>query len=422
MQLKTNKRGFTIIELIVVIAIISVLAAIVIVGVVQYINKARDASVKSNLAQIAKTLQIYFSSHSNYDSLTQNPEINFPCNQSSYGINKSSNQYAIYAKMCSKDHYLCLDSTGKSVEQTDAPIGTICEGVLCTSDCVGECQICDLGSASCINSDSKCDAIYGPGYYCNAGTCALTCDPVANCQGKTCGDDGCGTGGTCGSCSGDCGTCNESIGQCEPDSRCTADCKTCSIDGSIGICTGGCLGGSSCSQCDSISGNCYDNTCYTNCQTCNMTTGSCEGGCPGCQSCGGSGPDSCYDNSMNCSSMDCLTCSGSQCVSTCSGCQSCNGMGNCNDDNSKCSGCKSCNAGSCVDDNNRCNYWNCESCIDGSCNPCPGCQSCNGGGPGGCYDNSMNCNWYNCEDCNGGSCQNRCSNWGQNCDGWGGCY
>lgn len=47
-----KQKGFTIIELIVVIAIIAVLAAIVLINVTTYINKSKDASIKANLHTI----------------------------------------------------------------------------------------------------------------------------------------------------------------------------------------------------------------------------------------------------------------------------------------------------------------------------------------------------------------------------------
>jgi prepilin-type N-terminal cleavage/methylation domain-containing protein len=48
-----KQKGFTIIELIVVIAIIAVLAAIVLVNVTQYIAKGKDASIKGNMSSMA---------------------------------------------------------------------------------------------------------------------------------------------------------------------------------------------------------------------------------------------------------------------------------------------------------------------------------------------------------------------------------
>jgi len=49
---KISNKGFTIIELIVVIAIIAVLAGIVLVNVTQYITKSQIAAAKANLDQL----------------------------------------------------------------------------------------------------------------------------------------------------------------------------------------------------------------------------------------------------------------------------------------------------------------------------------------------------------------------------------
>jgi len=69
-----KSRGFTIIELIVVIAIIAILAAIVLVNVTQYINKAKDASVQGNLASMQTAASACFSDSSgcNANYLTYN--------------------------------------------------------------------------------------------------------------------------------------------------------------------------------------------------------------------------------------------------------------------------------------------------------------------------------------------------------------
>lgn len=55
-----KEQGFTIIELIVVIAIIAVLAGIILVNVTQYINKSKDAAIKGNLSTVMTNAVVYF--------------------------------------------------------------------------------------------------------------------------------------------------------------------------------------------------------------------------------------------------------------------------------------------------------------------------------------------------------------------------
>ena len=62
--MKRNK-GFTLIELLVVIAIIGILSAIVLASLNSARNKAQDAKVQSQLANMRAAAEIYYSNHSN---------------------------------------------------------------------------------------------------------------------------------------------------------------------------------------------------------------------------------------------------------------------------------------------------------------------------------------------------------------------
>ena len=62
----SRAEGFTIIELIVVIAIIAVLAGIVLVNVTQYINKGKIAAIKGTMAGLRTTAATYFETNSDY--------------------------------------------------------------------------------------------------------------------------------------------------------------------------------------------------------------------------------------------------------------------------------------------------------------------------------------------------------------------
>lgn len=62
----TSNRGFTIVELLIVIVIVAVLAAITIVAYNGIQQRARDSQRKSDLAQIAKALHLYGVDKGNY--------------------------------------------------------------------------------------------------------------------------------------------------------------------------------------------------------------------------------------------------------------------------------------------------------------------------------------------------------------------
>ena len=60
MKLKRNQKGFTLIELMIVIAIIGILAAIAIPNFLNYQCKAKQSEAKSNLGNIRTSEEAYF--------------------------------------------------------------------------------------------------------------------------------------------------------------------------------------------------------------------------------------------------------------------------------------------------------------------------------------------------------------------------
>jgi prepilin-type N-terminal cleavage/methylation domain-containing protein len=67
-----KRKGFTIIELIVVIAIIAVLAGIVLVNVQGYVSKSREASIKADMHQLETAATTYFSENGSYNNICAN--------------------------------------------------------------------------------------------------------------------------------------------------------------------------------------------------------------------------------------------------------------------------------------------------------------------------------------------------------------
>ena len=117
-----KSKGFTIIELIVVIAIIAILAAIVLVNVTVYINKAKDAAIKSDIANIALGMGSCFAagngvtyvgcdSNTTYVPAALASDITAKSSAPTYST--STTAYCVSAPLASSaSTYICADSTG----------------------------------------------------------------------------------------------------------------------------------------------------------------------------------------------------------------------------------------------------------------------------------------------------------------------
>ena len=145
-MIKKSKKGFTIIELIVVIAIIAILAAIVLANVTTYINKAKDARIQSDMGSIAAGVGSCYginasnggatysgcSTDPTYIPTTLTSDISTQNGGTAIEIGESSTQYCDAAKLNS-GKWVCVDYTGVTkIEAADpvckstAPIVTAC--------------------------------------------------------------------------------------------------------------------------------------------------------------------------------------------------------------------------------------------------------------------------------------------------------
>lgn len=80
--------GFTIVELLIVIVVIGVLAAISVVAYNGISNKANDAAVQSDIAQIVKKMQLYHAEngkHIDVETISQVKELGIGASKGSYG-------------------------------------------------------------------------------------------------------------------------------------------------------------------------------------------------------------------------------------------------------------------------------------------------------------------------------------------------
>ena len=67
-KLITSKKGFTLIELMIVVAIIGILAAIAIPNFMNYQCKAKQSEAKSSLGSIRVAQEAYFAEHDSYST------------------------------------------------------------------------------------------------------------------------------------------------------------------------------------------------------------------------------------------------------------------------------------------------------------------------------------------------------------------
>ena len=121
--MQTKQKGFTIIELIVVIAIIAVLATIVAINVTSYIAKGKDASIQGNLANIITNAAVIFDASNTYTGLCAKPTVKAAIDAIDTTIGgtagaatdcyATADAWAACAELISNtDQYYCVDSTG----------------------------------------------------------------------------------------------------------------------------------------------------------------------------------------------------------------------------------------------------------------------------------------------------------------------
>ncbi len=68
--MRTNQKGFTLIEILIVVAIIAILASVVLVGLGPTQQKGRDARRLSDLREVQNALELYYNQNGQYPTVS----------------------------------------------------------------------------------------------------------------------------------------------------------------------------------------------------------------------------------------------------------------------------------------------------------------------------------------------------------------
>lgn len=88
--MQTQRRGFTIVELLIIIVVIAILAAISIVAYTGIQNRAHDSAIQNDLASLSRQLEIFYVDAETYPDGGQLTQLNFSASRSAYETSSTS--------------------------------------------------------------------------------------------------------------------------------------------------------------------------------------------------------------------------------------------------------------------------------------------------------------------------------------------
>ncbi|MEK7542694.1 MAG: type II secretion system protein [Patescibacteria group bacterium] len=132
---KLGKGGFTLIEMLVVVAIVGILSATVLSALGPARSKAKDARIISGLNQVRAIAEVIYNSSGGtpYDGLSNThndikgvvTEISNNNGELFISVNSTKTAYAAYSKLASDNlKYYCVDSNGVAKTVTSASVAS----------------------------------------------------------------------------------------------------------------------------------------------------------------------------------------------------------------------------------------------------------------------------------------------------------
>ncbi len=151
-KFNSSARGFTIVELLIVVVVIAILAAITIIGYNGIQNRANDSSVQADLRQLSTKLQAYYIDNGSYpQSEAQLGTMNLRISRGAFGKNASTTttgeynllycrpqpadptKYALLASSKSGNLYQLMDGSMTIVSRERWDWENVSSAAVCTS-------------------------------------------------------------------------------------------------------------------------------------------------------------------------------------------------------------------------------------------------------------------------------------------------
>jgi general secretion pathway protein G len=141
-----NKKGFSLVELLVVITIIAILSVVAYTAVAGNTVKARDAKRKQDLSTIQQALEIYYVNNAKYPTVLQNGDVSSGKIPKQYlsdipvdpGAMKRSYKYAVGAVNTTYQIGTTLENEGSFVNYESYVVGNSDTPLLTTADGLGK--------------------------------------------------------------------------------------------------------------------------------------------------------------------------------------------------------------------------------------------------------------------------------------------
>jgi len=131
-----NRKGFTLVEMLVVIAVIGIISTVALTALGPSRNRAKDSRIISGLNQVRAIAEIVYDGDYDLVTVGQNDisksSTDITANGGSLIIQLNpavnSTAYAAYSRLASNNaRYYCVDSVGNTKESANVPVGGICQ-------------------------------------------------------------------------------------------------------------------------------------------------------------------------------------------------------------------------------------------------------------------------------------------------------